>query len=189
MQGLSTERLILRRWKADDLEPFAQICADPSVMEFYPKPLTFQEARAAVERIEAQFEADDFGLWALEVQKTGEFIGYVGLSRPSFHTHFTPCVEIGWRLARKHWGSGLATEAAREALQDGFERIHLKEIVSFTALINKRSIKLMERIGMIRNPEDDFLHPSLADGDRLKPHVLFRLSRTHWCQSNNKAMV
>ena len=154
--------------------------ADPAVMEFYPSILSDRESLALIEKFEASFASEGFGIWALELKGANSFIGYVGLSRPSFEAHFTPCVEIGWRVAREFWGSGLAVEGAKEAMRDGFQRLQLEEIVSFTAAINDRSIRVMEKIGMARNPKDDFLHPLLEDGDRLKPHVLFRLARSNW---------
>jgi RimJ/RimL family protein N-acetyltransferase len=178
MISLSTERLTLRRWRSSDLDPFAAMNADPAVMEFYPRILSDKESFALVEKIEASFTSEGFGLWALELKDGHEFIGYVGLSRPSFQAHFTPCVEIGWRIARDHWDNGLATEGARAAVRDGFERLQLKEIISFTAAINKRSIRVMEKLQMTRSEKDDFLHPLIETGHPLKPHVLFRLLRS-----------
>jgi RimJ/RimL family protein N-acetyltransferase len=180
MESLSTQRLILRRWQPSDIEEFALICADPVVMEFHPKTLTLEQSKSMVERIEAGFDRERFGLWALELQNSHKFIGYTGLCRPSFQAHFTPCVEIGWKIAREYWGNGFATEAARKAVEDGFERIQLNEIVSMTAAINKRSIRVMEKLKMVRNEKDDFLHPSIENGHPLKPHVLFRLSKAQW---------
>lgn len=133
-----------------------------------------------VENIESGFDLEGFGLWAVEIKASNEFAGFVGLSRPKFEAHFTPCVEVGWRLARLHWGKGYAPEAAAAALRDGFERLSLAEIVSFTAAINKKSIRVMEKIKMKRNPDEDFLHPLVAAGDPLRLHVLFRLSYRDW---------
>ena len=115
-------------------------------------------------------------MWATTIKETGEFIGFVGLSIPSFEAHFTPCVEIGWRLTSSHWGKGYATEAALAVLKIGFEKYRLKEIVSFTASVNKRSIRVMEKIGMIHNVKDDFNHPKLAIDHPLSRHVLYRIS-------------
>ena len=165
---MTTPRLLLRRWRESDLEPFAAMNADPEVMEFFPSTLTPQESAAMVEKTEASFETEGFGLWAAELR--GDFIGYVGLSRPRFQADFTPCVEIGWRLARPFWGQGLATEAATHVLKDGFERLQLPAILSWTATLNTRSVRVMERLGM--SPAGEFLHP-LVEGP-LKLHVLFR---------------
>ena len=167
MSGLQTSRLILRQWKESDIESFAAMNLDPQVMEFYPRTFTIEQTMEMVKNMETNFKKDKFGLWALEIKATGEFIGYVGLGCPQFKAHFTPCVEIGWRIARKCWGNGLVPEAAKEAIRDGFERLNLPEIVSLTAAINKRSIRVMEKIGMKRNPDDDFLHPLIEDGHPL----------------------
>ena len=146
-------------------------------MEFFPSTLTREQSDEFADRIEAHFEEHEFGLWAVEVRDDADFIGYVGLSTPSFDAHFMPAVEVGWHLARAYWGSGFALEAARAAIADGFERIGLAEIVSFTSPLNVRSIRVMERLGMTRNPADDFDHPRLPQGHRLRRHVLYRISR------------
>ena len=177
---LETERLILRRWKPTDVEPFAAMNSDPQVMEFFPASLSFKQSAEMALRIEEGFESQGFGLWTLERRDSGEFIGFTGFNRPKFESHFTPCVEIGWRLAHAHWGAGYASEAAREALRDGFERLKLAEIVSFTSLLNTRSISVMKKIGMAKDPQGDFVHPALEPGHRLGPHVLYRLSRANW---------
>lgn len=179
---LETSRLILRPWKDSDLEPFAALNADPDVMEFFPKLMTLEETAAMVERVNARYEADSFCFWAAEEKETGNFIGFIGLGRPSFEAHFMPCVEIGWRLARPYWGKGYAPEGAKEVLRDGFERANLDEIVAFTAALNAKSIRVMEKISMHRDPKDDFLHPVLEDGHHLKPHVLYRITRAEWGQ-------
>ncbi len=151
--------------------------ADPQVMEFFPRPLESAESDAAVGRIRDHFARHGFGLWAVEVPGVADFIGFVGLAIPRFEAHFTPCVEIGWRLAREHWGRGYATEAARAVLEFGFRDLDLDEIVSFTTAANVRSRAVMERIGMTRSPEDDFEHPALAEGHPLRRHVLYRTRR------------
>jgi ribosomal-protein-alanine N-acetyltransferase len=166
--------LRLRRWREADLEPFAEMNVDPEVMEFFPNPLTRAESDELVERIEAGFEAHGFGLWAVEVRETGEFVGFAGLNRVGFEARFAPAVEVGWRLARKAWGKGYATEAGRAALAFGFEQAGLTEIVSFTTAANPRSRAVMERLGMTRDPADDFEHPSLPPGHPQRPHVLCR---------------
>jgi ribosomal-protein-alanine N-acetyltransferase len=172
-----TPRLELRPWRDEDLPVFAAMNADPIVMEFFPKPLDRAESDAMVGRIRGHFERRGFGLWAVEVPGVIDFIGFVGLVVPGFEAHFTPCVEIGWRLAREHWGQGYATEAARAALEFGFRRLALEEIVSFTTTANLRSRRVMERIGMTRLPDDDFDHPALPEGHRLRRHILYRITR------------
>ncbi len=174
---LHTERLRLRRWNDSDREPFAELNADPIVMEFFTATLSRTESDAFVDRIEGDFDSHGFGLWAVELKSSGEFIGYVGLWKPTFEAHFTPAVEVGWRIAKRFWGSGLATEAARSAIDDGFDRLRFEEIVSFTSGINVRSRRVMEKLGMTHDPDDDFEHPSVAPGDPLRPHVLYRLQR------------
>jgi RimJ/RimL family protein N-acetyltransferase len=174
--ALHTDRLLLRRWRASDRAPFAALNADPEVMAHYPAPLTESESNAMVDRIEECFERRGFGLWAVEVTATGAFAGYVGLWPALFEAHFTPAIEIGWRLARAHWGHGYTTEAARAAMDDGFERLGLDEIVSFTAAVNHRSRRVMLRLGMTHDTADDFDHPALPDGHRLRRHVLYRMA-------------
>jgi RimJ/RimL family protein N-acetyltransferase len=174
---IETARLKLRPWRDDDLEPFAAINADPRVMEFFPSRLNREQSDAVATRIRDRFERHGYGLWAVELPELAPFIGFVGLSVPSFEAHFTPCVEIGWRLACEHWGRGYASEAALAVLEFGFNDLRLDEIVSFTTTTNQRSMRVMERIGMARTPEDDFDHPSLVEGHPLRRHVLYRISR------------
>lgn len=170
-----TERLILRRWRREDREPFARMNADPLVMEHYPSVLSRSESDAIADRIEQHFADHGFGLWALEIPEAAPFAGYVGLSVPRFQAAFTPCVEIGWRLAAQHWGHGYATEAARAVLRYGFDQLGMEEIVSFTVPGNARSRRVMDRIGMVRDPAGDFQHPLLPEGHPLRAHVLYRV--------------
>lgn len=181
---LLTDRLRLRRWRAEDREPFAALNADPDVMELMPGPLTRAQSDDLADRIEARFDEEGFGLWAVEVRRdvaapddplAGRFVGFTGLWWAAFEAHFTPAVEVGWRLARAAWGRGHATEAARAAIADGFGRLGLSEIVSFTSVINERSWRVMEKLGMAHDPADDFDHPSLPPGHRLERHVLYRI--------------
>jgi RimJ/RimL family protein N-acetyltransferase len=144
-------------------------------MEHFPEPLSRQQSDELIEKIEAGFEANGFGLWALEVRATGELIGFTGLAVPEFEAHFTPAVEVGWRLARSAWGNGYATEAARAALDFGFGEVGLAEVVSFTSVANARSRAVMERLGMSHDPDDDFEHPGLPAGHPQRPHILYRL--------------
>ncbi len=172
---IESERLILRRWKASDSEPLAQINADPKVMEYLLNPLSREESDATIARFEKHFDDHGYTRWALELKSTGELIGYTGLFRPSFESHFTPCVEIGWRLAKNFSGHGYASEAARAANADGFKRVGLQEIVSVTVPANRRSIAVMERIGMKRDIRGDFEHPMVPEGNPLRQHVLYRI--------------
>jgi RimJ/RimL family protein N-acetyltransferase len=173
---LTTARLLLRRWREADREPFAALNADPVVMEHFPARLTPAESDALIAGIEDGFDERGYGLWALELRATGEFLGFTGMEVQSFAAHFTPAVEVGWRLARSAWGHGYATEAARASLAFAFERAGLAEVVSFTGVANARSRAVMQRIGMTRDPEDDFDHPELPEGHPLRRHVLYRIS-------------
>jgi RimJ/RimL family protein N-acetyltransferase len=172
---LRTERLLLRQWRDEDLEPFAVLNGDPETMRHFPAPLTRSTSDAFVRHARRQIEAEGWGLWAVEVVGGAPFVGFVGLARPSFEAHFTPAVEVGWRLAREHWGMGYATEAGRHALRFGFEELGLPEIVSFTSRLNEPSQRVMERLGMRRDPADDFEHPRLPERHPLRAHVLYRL--------------
>lgn len=172
---LVTPRLVLRPWRDDDLAPFAALNADPEVMRHFPKTLERTESDALAARIKRGLDSRGYGLWAVEVPGRAPFIGFVGLSVPGFEAHFTPCVEIGWRLAREHWGLGYATEAARAARDHGFGTLGLDEIVSFTVPANVPSRQVMHRIGMSHDAADDFDHPSLPVGHPLRRHVLYRL--------------
>ena len=177
MRELRTNRLCLRRWCATDRQPFAALNADPRVMEYFPALLPREQSDALAARIEGHFERHGFGLWAVEIVDIAPFAGFIGLSVPHFEAHFTPCVEIGWRLAAGYWGCGYATEGARAVLAFGFEQLRLAEIVSFTVTHNLRSRRVMERLGMTRNPADDFDHPALPEGHPLRRHVLYRIAR------------
>jgi RimJ/RimL family protein N-acetyltransferase len=177
---LKTERLVLRRWRADDRAPFSRMNADPEVMEFFVSPLTRDESDAFVDRIQAGFAEHGFGLWAVEEIEAGRFIGFTGLIHQTFQAHFTPAVEVGFRLARHAWGKGYATEAATEAVRYGFEAAGLAEIVSMTAVQNVRSQAVMRKLGMTHDPADDFDHPRVPDDHPLKRHVLYRLTAEQW---------
>jgi RimJ/RimL family protein N-acetyltransferase len=177
---IETPRVLLREWRATDREPFAALNADPEVMAHFPSTLTRATSDMLLDSSMQAWAANGFGLWALERRDDGRFIGFTGLARPSFEAHFTPAVEVGWRLAREAWGQGYATEAARAALDFGFETIGLEEIVSFTVPANTRSRAVMERLGMAHDAADDFDHPKLPDGHPLRRHVLYRLAREDW---------
>lgn len=172
---LRTERLRLRRWREEDRGPFAAMNADPRVMEHFPALMSRAESDAVVDRIAAWFERDGIGLWAIEA--AGEFVGFAGLIWQLPPLPFAPAVEVGWRLTPAAWGRGYATEAARAAIDDGFARVAIDGIVSMTATTNARSIAVMERLGMRRDPAEDFDHYRIEPGHRLERHVLYRLRR------------
>ncbi|MHB8509594.1 MAG: GNAT family N-acetyltransferase [Candidatus Dormibacteria bacterium] len=175
---LRTDRLLLRRWRPEDLDPFAVLNADPVVMEHFAAGVSTREKTADfMARIEQEFEDRGFGLWAVEVPGVAGFVGFVGLHAVPFQAHFTPAVEVGWRLAREHWHKGYATEAARAAVAFGYERAGLAEVLSFTNVANVRSQRVMERIGMTRDLEGDFEHPQVPEGHPIRPHVLYRFPR------------
>ncbi|GIH99131.1 GNAT family N-acetyltransferase [Planobispora takensis] len=177
---LRTPRLLLRPWLSSDLGPFAALNADPQVMEHFPAVLGREESDAFATASNEAISRQGWGRWALEVIATGEFIGFTGLHRPTFEAPFMPATEIAWRLSRRSWGQGYATEAARAALGFAFGRLGLDEVVSFTATVNLRSSAVMRRLGMIHDPAGDFDHPVLPAGHRLRRHVLYRLSATGW---------
>lgn len=172
---LQSERLVLRCWRPEDREPFAVLNADPRVMEFLGEPLSRERSDLLADSIEARFESQGFGFWALELPGTAPFIGMAGLNVPRFEAPFMPAVEIGWRLDPRYWGHGYATEAARTALEFAFGSLGLDEVVAFTAAGNARSRAVMERLGMHRDPSDDFDHPSVPEGSPLRRHVLYRI--------------
>ena len=180
---LESARLLLRQWRDEDLPEFAAMCADPQVMRYFPAPLSRLESASLIGRIRGHFAEHGFGLWALERKDTGQFIGFTGLGVVGFDAPFTPATEIGWRLAREHWGLGYASEAAWTALRCGFDRLALKEIVAFTTLSNLPSEKVMQAIGMHHDSADDFEHPRLATDHPLRHHVLYRITREQWLQT------
>jgi ribosomal-protein-alanine N-acetyltransferase len=175
---LRSERLILREWRPEDREPFAELNADPRVMECMPALLPRAQSDALARRSEQHFATHGFGPWAVEVPDVAPFIGFVGLSVPAFEAHFTPCVEIGWRLAAAHWGHGYATEAALASARFAFDELEMTQLVSFTTPQNVRSRAVMRRIGMTHDEADDFDHPRLPPGHRLRRHVLYRLQHS-----------
>jgi RimJ/RimL family protein N-acetyltransferase len=176
----TTERLILRQWRADDRAPFQAINADPRVMEFFPGTLHPWESDEVFERIQRHFERHGFGLWAAELRADRSFLGFIGLAVPNFDAPFMPAVEIGWRLRSDVWNRGLATEGAREAMRFAFQELRLASLVSMTVPANLRSRRVMEKLGMTRDERDDFDHPLLPVGHPLRRHVLYRLDRQAW---------
>jgi RimJ/RimL family protein N-acetyltransferase len=174
LQALAGERVLLRRWRDEDRAPFAALNADARVMEYFPEPLDRARSDAMIDRIEENFDSRGYALWAVEVPGVAPFIGFCGLAIPGFTAHFTPCVEIGWRLAADYWGRGYASEAARLSLNHGFGSFGFSEIVAFTAVDNRRSRAVMERLGMRYDPADDFDMPTIPSGHPLRRHVLYR---------------
>ena len=182
---MTTARLHLREWRDEDLEPWTALNADPRVREFFPGVSTPEESAAAMQTVREHFARHGFGLWAAEVIGGAPFIGFIGLAIPPFDAHFTPCVEVGYRLAFDHWGHGYATEGARAALDFGFQHARLKprapegldELVAMAVPGNRRSRHVMEKLGMRRNPADDFDHPNLPADHPLRRHVLYRIRR------------
>ncbi|HEY6466414.1 MAG TPA: GNAT family N-acetyltransferase [Candidatus Acidoferrales bacterium] len=177
MIELRTERLLLRRWRDSDREPFFRINSDPRVMEFLPRLFLREESDQMIDRCERHFEDNGFGLFAVEIVGGAPFIGYIGLSAITFSAPFTPSIEIGWRLAHDHWSKGLATEGAREVVRCAFKELKIDSLVSFTSVTNVRSRRVMEKLGMTHDPAEDFDHPGLSASHPLRHHVLYRLRR------------
>ncbi|MGV3525416.1 MAG: GNAT family N-acetyltransferase [Candidatus Sericytochromatia bacterium] len=180
---LHTARLRLRNWRESDFEPFAEMCADPEVMRFFPAVLSRAESLEMAQKIKSLLEARGWGWWAVEIPGVTDFAGFVGLHIPKDSLPFSPCVEIGWRLAQAHWGRGYATEAARAALDFGFHSLDLEEIVSFTAVVNQPSIAVMQKLGM-RHTGFDFDHPDLDAASPLRRHVLYKMAKADWLSAS-----
>ncbi|MDF3048125.1 MAG: N-acetyltransferase [Candidatus Midichloriaceae bacterium] len=174
---IHTDRLILRPWREEDIMPFSSINKDLFVMEYMPNILTTEETALFMNKMVEHYIEYGFGVMALTLKDTQELVGYIGLKNVAFESHFTPAVEIAWRLGSQYWGKGFATEGAKACLDYGFNQIGLEEIVSFTVPDNIRSIKVMERIGMIRDVNGDFSHPKLPLNYKLSKHVLYRKER------------
>ncbi len=172
---LETARLVLRPWQDSDRDPWARITADPAVMEFFPSVLTREKSDEFITRMEAAYARDKFAFLAAEAKDDGRFIGFIGLLTTTFEAHFTPCVEIGWRLAKAEWGKGFAVEGARRCLEYGFKERGLEEIVSLTSTLNLKSIRVMQKLGMTTDPSENFSHPRIEAGHRLSEHVLYRI--------------
>lgn len=175
---VETDRLLLRGWTASDREAFAALNADPVVMGHFVRPMSHAESDEFVDRIEAEFAERAYGLWAAERKDTAHFIGFIGLHLADFEADFTPAVEVGWRLAREHWGHGFATEGGRAALAYAFDMLDAPEVLSFTAVGNERSWRVMERLGM--TPAGRFDHPRVPEGHPVRPHVLYRVTAQDW---------
>jgi RimJ/RimL family protein N-acetyltransferase len=180
-----TKRLILREWQDKDFEPFFALNQDLEVMRYFPNIFSHQETVELIDRIKNKFKANGFGFYSCELKETQQFIGSIGLNTPDFKANFTPCVEIGWRVAKEFWGQGLAVEAAKKCLEIGFNEYNLKEIVSFTAKINNNSQQVMQKISMTYDKSEDFYHPNLKPNHPLTLHVLYRMSKLQYQQINN----
>jgi RimJ/RimL family protein N-acetyltransferase len=183
---LRTPRLALRRWRETDRAPFAALNQDPRVMEHFPAPIPRDRSDASIDAWTEDFALQGWSNWAVERRDTGEFIGVVGLTMPRWEVPCAPCVEVGWRLRREAWGQGFATEGAGACLRVGFEQVGLGEIFSFTAVVNRPSIAVMERIGL-RNLQADFEHPAMPEGHALRRHVLYRVTREEWAARRGRA--
>lgn len=180
---IETERLYLRQWQASDFAVFAEINADPEVMKYFPKLLTPKVSDIIASKCQQLIANQGWGLWAVSLKDStktyDDFIGFVGLNDTHADMSFAPAVEIAWRLHKDYWGQGYATEAARAALNFAFTELSLDEVVSFTAVINKRSQLVMERLGMM-NTRANFYHPALDPNHRLAEHVLYNMTRQQW---------
>jgi RimJ/RimL family protein N-acetyltransferase len=176
--ALRTERLVLREWRDEDCEPFAELSADPAVMEYLLPFPDRAESDAWIAAMRRHQEAYGFAQWAVEIPGHASMIGAIGLLRVRFEAAFEPAVEIGWRLARAYWGQGYALEGARAALDYGLGPLGLDEIVAFTVPANRRSWRLTERLGMTRDRHADFDHPAVPEGHALRRHILYRIRRT-----------
>ena len=176
---LTTGWLLLRQWRDEDRAPFAALNADPEVMRYFPAALTRAQSDEFAGYCQAEIERQGWGLWAVEVRDGPSFVGFVGLDRPTFEADFMPAIEVGWRLDRPYWGHGYATEAASASLSFAFDQLDCPEVVSFTSVLNERSRRVMQRLGMTHDPADDFDHPRVTDGS-LRRHVLYRLTAERW---------
>ena len=176
---LKTERLLLRQWRNEDMPEFAELNADPEVMEYYPELLSLQASNAGVEKFKSLISKNGWGFWAVESVSDRSFIGLVGLHRPTYKLPFGPCVEIGWRLARAYWGKGYATEAAGACLDFAFCRLDLPEVYAFTSVANMKSRAVMERLNML-NIEANFDHPIIPHNSPLREHVVYKINKQQW---------
>jgi RimJ/RimL family protein N-acetyltransferase len=182
---ITTERLNLRTWIADDIPLMTAISSDPKVMEYFPSTQDLKATQQLIHYINEQHDKYGYSLYAVEIKNTGEFIGFVGLAHPSFDIpnfkpQGLPIVEIGWRLSSKHWGRGYATEAAKAVLAYAFNELNLDEIISFTTIENKKSRNVMEKIGLQHDKADDFEHPKIVEHSPLRKHVIYRLTRNEY---------
>jgi RimJ/RimL family protein N-acetyltransferase len=186
MKNLETTRMCLRSWKEQDLDAMTAINQDAIVCKYFPEIGTRETTKALIQHILKHDDEHGFSLYAVELKATHEMIGFIGLMTPSFEAHFTPAIEIGWRLASQHWNKGYATEGAIAVINHAFTDLHLKKLVSFTAINNQPSRRVMEKIGMHHDPLDDFDHPKLTADSPLKRHVLYRLTNLDYLQKQSR---
>lgn len=180
---LKTERLLLRQWKKEDFQLFAKMNADPVVMEYYPSTLDDEQSNVMANKIKSLISEKSWGFWAVELLDEERFIGFTGLHEPTYELPVTPCVEIGWRLDKESWGKGYATEAARASLKFAFDELELNEVYSFASVINKKSWKVMQRLGM-KNTNSNFDHPVIPENHHLREHVLYKITKKQWNKDN-----
>ena len=177
--SLETDRLILRQWCDRDFNGFCEMNADPEVMRYFPKTLTESECREFMSKMSSLIREQGWGFWAVEIKASKEVIGFVGLNSPRTKLPFTPCVEVGWRLHKRYWGYGYATEAGKKSLEYGFTHLNLEEIVAFTTESNINSRKVMDRLGM-KNTGENFRFPELPLNHPLSEHVLYKVTKSEW---------
>ena len=186
---LKTGRLRLRQWKQEDYPAFAKLNADPEVMKYYPEMLNEKDSNDMAQRFEALLAYRGWGFWVVEKLDEKKFMGFVGLHEPTYDLPVTPCVEIGWRLAREYWGQGYASEAAKASLEVAFKKLDLPEVYSFTSVLNKKSQAVMEKLGMV-NMKQNFDHSMILEDSPLREHVLYKIDKQGWMErggSNNTA--
>ncbi|WP_168400069.1 GNAT family N-acetyltransferase [Acinetobacter indicus] len=179
---LQTPRLILRQWQDSDAAPFIQMCADPEVMRYFLNPLTEQQSLAFMQRIQNFIATHGWGLFAVELKSSGEFIGFIGLHQHLEHYDFAPCIEIGWRLAKQYWHNGYATEGSKAVLDYAFRELQLDNVVSFTTVLNTPSEKVMHKIGLSK--VKTFAHPLVPADHPLLMHVLYQIDRQSYLQTH-----
>ena len=186
---LKTGRLRLRQWKQEDYPAFAKLNADPEVMKYYPEMLNEKDSNDMAQRFEALLAYRGWGFWVVEKLDEKKFMGFVGLHEPTYDLPITPCVEIGWRLAKEYWGYGYASEAAKASLEVAFKKLDLPEVYSFTSVLNKKSQAVMEKLGMV-NMKQNFDHSMILEDSPLREHVLYKIDKQGWMErggSNNTA--
>jgi ribosomal-protein-alanine N-acetyltransferase len=177
--SIPTERLILRQWRESDLQPFYELNSNPTVMEFLPAVRNREQSDELAGEIQKRIDENGWGMWAVEEKGSEAFIGFVGLNRPTDELPFNPCIEVGWRLSEEYWGKGYATEAGKKALEIAFHELSLQEVVSFTAVRNKRSEAVMKRLGMF-NTKRNFQHPGVSLSDSSSEHILYKITHEQW---------
>ena len=185
---IETLRLNLRQWRQEDRPAFARLNADPMVMRYYPGVLSAKESNAMAQKMERLIHKQGWGFWAVEKRDDQRFIGFVGLNKPAYELPVTPCVEIGWRLAKEYWGCGYASEAAKACLNVAFNRLNLSDVYSFTSLTNTKSQAVMQRLGMT-NTHANFEHPMIPENHPLREHVLYRIAKPSWLRHRSNADI